>query len=154
MPRRCATARASAISSTPQHCRRPTGAFGSPSVQSRIVTPMTSRPCSTSSAAATDESTPPLIPTMTRATRRPLLALLYSAYTARSRISRPKVYAEAALDSPEIAERLIDILSDRQAEEIAQIDIRRTAAFADFFVIATAGSARQLNALIDTLEKE
>lgn len=64
------------------------------------------------------------------------------------------MHAEAALDSPEIAERLIEILSDRQAEEIAQIDIRRTAAFADFFVIATAGSARQLNALIDTLEKE
>ena len=68
--------------------------------------------------------------------------------------ARRLTHAEAALDSPEIAERLIDILSDRQAEDIAQIDIRRTAAFADFFVIATAGSARQLNALIDTLEKE
>ena len=61
---------------------------------------------------------------------------------------------EAALESPEIAERLIDILSDRQAEDLAQIDIRRTAAFTDFFVIATAGSVRQMNALIDTLEKE
>ena len=67
---------------------------------------------------------------------------------------RRLTHAEAALDSPEIAERLIEILSDRQAEDIAQIDIRRNAAFADFFVIATAGSARQLNALIDTLEKE
>jgi ribosome-associated protein len=61
---------------------------------------------------------------------------------------------EAALESSEVVERLVAVLSDRQAEDIAQIDIRRIAAFTDFFVIATAGSVRQLNALIDTLEKE
>lgn len=58
----------------------------------------------------------------------------------------------ARLDSPEIAQRLIDILSDRQAQDIAQIDIRRVSSFADFFVIATADNVRQMNALVDTLE--
>lgn len=60
----------------------------------------------------------------------------------------------ARLESPEIAQRLVDILSDRQAQEIAQIDIRRVSSFADFFVIATADNVRQLNALVDTLERD
>ena len=51
-------------------------------------------------------------------------------------------------------ERLIDILSDRQAEDIVQIDIRKVSSFADYFVIATANNVRQMKALIDTVERE
>jgi len=58
------------------------------------------------------------------------------------------------LDSADIAQRLVDILSDRQAEDITQIDISKVSTFADYFVIATAGNVRQMNALIDTLDRE
>lgn len=58
------------------------------------------------------------------------------------------------LDSAEIAQRIVEILSDRQAEAIAQIDISKVSTFADYFVIATAGNVRQLNALIETLDRE
>jgi ribosome-associated protein len=51
-------------------------------------------------------------------------------------------------------ERLVDILSDRQAEDVVQIDIRRVSSFADYFVIATATNVRQMKALIDTVERE
>lgn len=47
----------------------------------------------------------------------------------------------------------MDILSDRQAEDITQIDISKVSSFADYFVIATANNVRQLSALIDTLER-
>src|SRR5688572_10557960 len=67
MPSVRATRRASSTASLPQQAPKgfvasPPGAPG----QTRIVTPMTSCPRSTSIAAATDESTPPDMPTTTR----------------------------------------------------------------------------------------
>src|SRR5689334_5546673 len=67
MPRRRATARASAtVSGEQQLPNLRAASSGSCQGQTRSVTPTTSWPCSTSSAAATDESTPPLIPTTMR----------------------------------------------------------------------------------------
>jgi ribosome-associated protein len=54
----------------------------------------------------------------------------------------------------QLAERAVDILSDRQAEDIALLDIRRIADFTDFFVIATADNPLHMNALVDSLDKE
>jgi len=48
----------------------------------------------------------------------------------------------------------VEILSDRQAEDIVQIDISRVSSFADYFVIATAANVRHMKALIDTLDRE
>ncbi|GBD23949.1 Ribosomal silencing factor RsfS [bacterium HR29] len=58
------------------------------------------------------------------------------------------------LDSEALAHRAIDILSDRQASDIALLDISRVVTFADYFVIATAVSPLQFKALIENLEKE
>ncbi|HET7738175.1 MAG TPA: ribosome silencing factor [Tepidiformaceae bacterium] len=58
------------------------------------------------------------------------------------------------LDSETLANRAVDILSDRQAEDIVLVDISRTATFTDYFVIATALSPLQFNALAEHLEKE
>src|SRR5438477_11094432 len=60
MPSCCATRRASSISDTEQQ----PGVSGPPS-QRRMVAPTTSWPCSSNSAAAIDESTPPDIATRT-----------------------------------------------------------------------------------------
>lgn len=40
-----------------------------------------------------------------------------------------------------------------QAEDILLLDIRNVASFADYFVIASAGSDRQINAILDEIEK-
>jgi ribosome-associated protein len=53
-----------------------------------------------------------------------------------------------------IARRIVDLLADRQAEDIVLLDIREVASFTDYFVIATALNPRQMRALVDTLEKE
>src|SRR6267142_6436089 len=67
MPRRSATRRASSTASLPQHePKRDTGASPSLRPHTRMVTPTASYPASTSSAAATEESTPPLMPTTIR----------------------------------------------------------------------------------------
>src|ERR1700722_11408540 len=64
MPRAWATPRASAIAPGPQHLSsaREMQSWG----QTFIVTPMTSYPCCLSRWAATEESTPPDMPTTTR----------------------------------------------------------------------------------------
>jgi ribosome-associated protein len=54
----------------------------------------------------------------------------------------------------DIARRIVDLLSDRQAEDIVLLDIGQMASFSDYFVIATAQNARHMNALIDAFEKE
>ena len=40
-----------------------------------------------------------------------------------------------------------------QAEDILLLDIRNAASFADYFVIGSAGSDRQINAILDEIEK-
>ena len=67
MPRRRATWRASStVSGEQQLPKRRVASSDSRHGQTRSVTPTTSWPASTSSAAATDESTPPLMPTTMR----------------------------------------------------------------------------------------
>ena len=54
----------------------------------------------------------------------------------------------------EIARSVVDLLSDRQAEDVLLLDISQVASFADFFVIATAQNPRHLSALVGAIEKD
>lgn len=56
------------------------------------------------------------------------------------------------LDSLDLAQRLADLLSERQAADIVLMDISKVSTFTDYFVIATIGSKRQMNAVIDALD--
>ena len=56
--------------------------------------------------------------------------------------------------SSEVARRIVDLLSDRQAEDIVLLDIHEIVYFTDFFVIATAQNQRHVGALIDAFEKD
>ncbi len=57
-------------------------------------------------------------------------------------------------ESSEMSRRIVDLLSDRQAEDIVVLDIHDIAYFTDYFVIATALNQRHAAALIDAFEKE
>jgi ribosome-associated protein len=64
-------------------------------------------------------------------------------------------HEEPPLTEPaDLARRVVDLLSDRQAEDIVLLDVRRVASFADYFVIASAENPRQMRALVDTLAKD
>ena len=67
---------------------------------------------------------------------------------------RPLAARRRVLESPELAQRIADLLSDRQAEDIVLMDISKVSSFTDFFVIATANNPRQMNALIDSLDRD
>jgi ribosome-associated protein len=45
-------------------------------------------------------------------------------------------------------------LSDKQAEDILLLDIRRVASFADYFVIASGQTVRQIEAILEHLDQE
>jgi ribosome-associated protein len=62
--------------------------------------------------------------------------------------------AQSLTDPADIVRRIVDLLSDRQAEDVVLLDISSVSSFADFFVIATAQNPRHMNALIDSFEKE
>ncbi len=58
----------------------------------------------------------------------------------------------------ELGRRLVDLLADKKAEDIILLDIRAYTTIADYFVICTGTSERQLRALEedlrDTLRRE
>ena len=53
----------------------------------------------------------------------------------------------------ELSRKIIEVLSDKQAEDILLLDIRDVASFADYFVIASAPSARQIQAILDGIDE-
>ncbi len=56
---------------------------------------------------------------------------------------------EATLDEQEqLARRIIDILEENRATQITLLDLRPDTVIADFFVICTATSERQIRALV------
>ena len=58
------------------------------------------------------------------------------------------------LESAELAQRIADLLSDRQAEDIVLMDIGKVSSFTDYFIVATATNPRQLGALVDALQRD
>jgi ribosome-associated protein len=55
------------------------------------------------------------------------------------------------LESLELAHRVVDVASDKQANDIMLLDIRSLTTIADYFVICSAGSERQIGAIVDAL---
>jgi len=58
------------------------------------------------------------------------------------------------LEGATLARRVVDLLADRQAEDILLLDIRKIVLFADYFVIASAQTVRQMQALRDAIDSE
>ena len=54
-------------------------------------------------------------------------------------------------DPLQIAQRAVEIASDKQASNVVLLDIRGIADFADYFVLLSADSTRQINALIEDI---
>ena len=52
-----------------------------------------------------------------------------------------------SLDSTELARLVVEVASDKLAADIVMLDLRQVASFADYFVIMSAESSRQIQAL-------
>jgi len=53
----------------------------------------------------------------------------------------------------DFARLAVEVASENQAADIAMLDIRAVSDFADYFVIMTADSARQIDALVRDIEE-
>ena len=62
-----------------------------------------------------------------------------------------KVARHILTSSLEQARRAVDVASDNQASDIVLLDIGEVSSFADYFVILSADSARQIGALSEDL---
>jgi ribosome-associated protein len=51
------------------------------------------------------------------------------------------------LETQELARSIVEIASDRQASDIVMLDLRFVSLLADYFVICSGNSERQINAL-------
>ena len=59
---------------------------------------------------------------------------------------------EDRLQGIELANDVVDALADRQAADVVLLDVQEYAGFADYFVIATSGSDRQMRALVEAVD--
>lgn len=56
------------------------------------------------------------------------------------------------MESKEMALKTARLLDEKKAIDVTVIDISPKASFADYFVMASAGSERQMNSLVDNIE--
>jgi ribosome-associated protein len=54
---------------------------------------------------------------------------------------------ERVLEAIEVARRAVDVASDKQADNIVMLDTRQVCSFADYFVICSGDSTRQIEAI-------
>ena len=72
-------------------------------------------------------------------------------YTQRQLV--PVFVGEVALEATEVAQLVVEVASEKLAEDIVMLDLRRVAPFADYFVIMSAASTRQIEALEEDLRQ-
>ena len=66
-------------------------------------------------------------------------------------IAPPPIAGGITLEPLEVAQLIVDVASDKLAEDIVLLDLRGLAPFADYFVIMSAESSRQIEALEEDL---
>jgi ribosome-associated protein len=63
------------------------------------------------------------------------------------------VHRESSLEAQALARRIVEIASDKLATDIVLLDIRQIATVADYFVVASTASERQMQAVVRDLEQ-
>ena len=53
----------------------------------------------------------------------------------------------------DLARRLVDAIEDKKGEDIVLMDIHAQAMFADYFVLCSGDSERQIKAILDTIQE-
>ncbi len=66
-----------------------------------------------------------------------------------SREGVPPPDTDAARDALELARRVVDLAADKKASDIVLLDVGRLTTVADYFVICSGASERQLAAIAD-----
>jgi ribosome-associated protein len=59
-----------------------------------------------------------------------------------------------AVEAVGLAREIVDLIADKKGENIVLLDIRQQTLIADFFIICSAGSERQLKAIVEGIAEE
>lgn len=59
-----------------------------------------------------------------------------------------------ALETIELARHIVNVVEDNKAEDIVLLDLRPDVVIADFFVLCTGNSDRQIRALIEKVRED
>jgi len=59
-----------------------------------------------------------------------------------------------ALDSLELARRIVEMIADKKGEDVLLLDIRGVSILADYFVIGSTTSERQAKATVEGIKRE
>jgi len=62
-----------------------------------------------------------------------------------------KEHNTGLVTATDLARRLVDAIEDKKGEKIILMDIRAQSTFADYFVICSGSSERQLKAIVDAI---
>jgi len=60
---------------------------------------------------------------------------------------------EKDLKPDALARKIVDAVADKQAEDVLLLDISKVASFADYFVIASGSTSRQIQAIIESVDE-
>ena len=60
----------------------------------------------------------------------------------------------ATAKTEEVVGKIVDLLTERQAEDVVLLDIRDLASFTDYFIIASAQNQRHLRALVEAVNTD
>jgi len=55
------------------------------------------------------------------------------------------------LEAQDLARQIVDLASEKQASDIVLLDLRKVSLLADYFVVCSGGSERQINAILDDI---
>ena len=77
----------------------------------------------------------------------------HSSYNVILRRNAKRKEGSRGLEPDELARKIIEAASEKQADDILLLDIRKVASFADYFVIASGQTVRQLQAIIDAVSE-
>jgi len=93
---------------------------------------------------------------MTQPSPRPTRARKTATKTAAKSAAKtlaPKTPKARRPKLPKSVQTALDAASGRKAMEMLVLDLRKSDAFTDFFVIATGGNSRQVQAIADAVEE-
>ncbi len=60
---------------------------------------------------------------------------------------------ETIIDAGALARRVVELAEDKQASDIVMLDLRKLNAFADYFVVCSGESDRQLKAILSAIDE-
>jgi ribosome-associated protein len=67
---------------------------------------------------------------------------------------RTTLIGENSIEASTLARRAVEIAEDRQASDIVMLDLHNLNAIADYFVICTGESDRQLKAILNAIDED